>query len=47
MVDNNINNSFKQVYDILQYTDINLINKIPTKFIEFLKENMNVKYNSP
>ncbi len=46
MVDNNINNSFKQVYDILQYTDINLINKIPTKFIEFLKENMNVKYNS-
>lgn len=46
MIDNIYKNSFKEIYDILQYTDSNLVNMIPSKFINFLKENMNVNYKS-
>ena len=37
-------NAFKEVDEILKYTDIDLVNKIPKKFISFLKENMNNDY---
>ena len=30
-------NAFKEVDEILKYTDIDLVNKIPKKFISFLK----------
>ena len=37
-------NAFKEVDEILKYTDINLVNKIPKKFIDFLRANMNNEY---
>ena len=37
-------NAFKEVDEILKYTDIDLVNKIPKKFIDFLRENMNNNY---
>lgn len=37
-------NAFKEVDEILKYTDIDLVNKIPKKFINFLRENMNNEY---
>ena len=37
-------NAFKEVDEILKYTDIDLVNKIPKKFIYFLRENMNNNY---
>ena len=37
-------NAFKEVDEILKYTDIDLVNKIPKKFINFLRENMNNDY---
>ena len=37
-------NAFKEVYEILKYTDIDLVNKIPKKFINFLRANMNNDY---
>lgn len=37
-------NSFKEVYYILQNTEEELLTKIPPKFINFLKENMNENY---
>lgn len=37
-------NAFKEVDEILKYTDIDLVNKIPKKFINFLRENMNNNY---
>lgn len=44
MVDNFYKNAFKEVYEILQNTENELVEKIPHKFIDFLKNNMNSDY---
>lgn len=44
MVDEVYKNAFKEVNDILEFTDEDLINKIPTKFKDFIKNNMNKNY---
>lgn len=44
MVELRYRNAFKEVDEILKYTDINLANKIPKKFIDFLRANMNNEY---
>lgn len=44
MVELRYRNAFKEVDEILKYTDINLVNKIPKKFIDFLRANMNNEY---
>ena len=41
MVDEVYQNALKEVNDILENTDEKLVNKIPIKFIEFIKTNMN------
>ena len=46
MIDNICKNSFKEVYDILKYTEEDLLNKIPNKFMMFIKNNMNVNYKT-
>ena len=33
-----------EVYKILQNTDEEIINKIPEKFMKFVKENMDINY---
>lgn len=44
MVDEVYQNAFKEVNDILEFTDEDLINKIPIKFKDFIKNNMNKNY---
>ena len=44
MIDEVYRNSLKEVYDVLENTDVELVNKIPNKFLNFIKENMNVNY---
>lgn len=44
MVDDVYSNSFMEVYCILQNTERELVNKIPLKFVDFLKDNMNSSY---
>ena len=46
MIDEAYRNSFKEVYDILQNTEDELISKIPVKFISFIKDNMNCDYKT-
>ena len=46
MIDNLYKNAFKEVYEILQNTDTELVEKIPDKFIEFLQNNMNTEYQT-
>lgn len=46
MNDDNYKNSFKEVYDILKYTDRELLDKVPNKFINFIKDNMNENYQT-
>lgn len=46
MKDENYKNALEEVYDILQNTDEELIQKIPQKFLNFVKENMNQEYIS-
>lgn len=46
MKDENYKNALKEVYDILQNTDEELVAKIPQKFLDFVKENMNREYIS-
>lgn len=46
MLDEIYRNSFKEVYDILKNTESDLTAKLPNKFINFLKENMNVNYKT-
>lgn len=46
MLDNLYKNAFKEVYQILQNTDTELVDKIPSKFINFLKNNMNQDYQT-
>lgn len=44
MIDEVYRNSFKEVHDILENTDDELLSKIPSKFMEFLNNNMNSDY---
>lgn len=46
MIDEIYKNSFKEVYDILENTDQELLDKIPTKFMDFIKDNMNTDYQT-
>lgn len=46
MKDDIYSNALKEVYDILQNTDEELVKKIPEKFIQFIKDNMNTEYKS-
>ena len=46
MIDNIYRNSFREVFIILENTDIDLLSKIPTKFINFIKDNMNPNYKT-
>lgn len=46
MEDSMYNNAFKEVYDILENTDEELLKRIPTKFMQFVKNNMNLEYKT-
>ena len=46
MEDSIYKDAFKEVYDILENTDEELLKKIPTKFMEFIKNNMNMEYKT-
>jgi hypothetical protein len=46
MIDNIYKNAFKEVYDILENTDEELLKKLPNTFINFLKNNMNLNYQT-
>lgn len=46
MIDEVYRNAFKEVFEILQNTENNLVDRIPTKFMNFLKDNMNVNYKT-
>lgn len=46
MINSTYANALKEVSDILENTDEELINKIPTNFMEFVHENMNSEYKS-
>lgn len=46
MIDEVYRNSFKEVYEILKNTENELLEKIPTKFMNFIKENMNGNYKT-
>lgn len=46
MIDNSYRNSFKEVCEILQNTDDELVKKVPQKFVDFLKNNMNKDYQT-
>lgn len=46
MIDEVYRNSFKEVYEILENTENELLAKIPTKFIDFIKENINENYKT-
>lgn len=46
MIDDAYKDAFKEVYDILENTEEELISKIPNKFMEFIKDNMNNNYET-
>lgn len=46
MIDSMYRNAFKEVYEILENTEVELLEKIPQKFIEFLQTNMNKGYKT-
>ncbi len=46
MIDEIYRNSFKEVYDILQNTENELLCRIPILFMNFIKENMNENYQT-
>lgn len=46
MIDEAYRNSFKEIYEILENTENELLEKIPTKFMNFIKENMNEHYKT-
>lgn len=46
MIDNEYRNAFKEVFDILNNTEEELRNKVPTKFMKFLEDNMNKQYKT-
>ena len=41
---NTINQSFREVYDIIEHMEKKIYNKIPIQFIEMLKKNMDTNY---
>lgn len=45
-IDNTYENAFKQVYDILKNTEIELVEKLPKSLIQFFYDQMNKDYNS-
>lgn len=46
MIDNIYRNSFKEINDILNNTDEQLLKKIPKSFRDFITSNMNVDYKT-
>lgn len=46
MIDSKYQDAFKEVWEILQNTDEELIKKIPNKFMDFLQNNMNKDYET-
>lgn len=46
MIDDAYRKSFKEVYDILENTENELLSKIPTKFMNFIKDNMDNNYKT-
>jgi hypothetical protein len=46
MIDEVYRNSFKEVYDILKNTEDELLAKVPNKFMDFIKNNMNENYTT-
>ena len=46
MIDDVYKNAFNVVYDILGNTENELLEKIPIKFMDFIKDNMNVNFKS-
>ena len=44
MLDKNYQKALKEVDEVLKYTDSNLLEKIPNKFINFIHENMDNSY---
>lgn len=46
MIDSVYKNAFKEVFEILQNTDEELVKKVPRKFIDFLHINMNKNYQT-
>lgn len=46
MIDERYKSAFKEVYDILANTDEELVKKIPDKFMNFIKDNMNSEYQT-
>ena len=46
MIDNVYRNAFKEVNEILKNTDKELVDKIPQKFMNFIKDNMNENYET-
>lgn len=46
MIDEIYKDSFKEVYDILENTEEDLLSKIPNSFMNFIKNNMNVNYKT-
>lgn len=46
MINSTYANALKEVSDILENTDDELLNKLPENFIEFIHENMNKSYKS-
>lgn len=44
MLDKNYQKALKEVDEVLKYTDSNLLEKIPNKFINFIHENMDNTY---
>lgn len=46
MIDNTYQNSLQEVYIILQNTEDELLKKIPTSFMDFIKTNRNIDYKT-
>jgi len=46
MIEIRYKNAFKEVYEILQNTEEDLVQKVPKKFITFLIDNMNKNYQT-
>ncbi len=46
MIDNTYRNSLQEVYIILQNTEDELLKKIPTSFMDFIKTNRNIDYKT-
>ncbi len=46
MIDNKYKDAFKEVFDILENTDEDLKNRISTKFMKFIENNMNKQYET-